>query len=108
MDEQELQPDTVAIRAGRDDNDTALAPILWASTTFATPSVDENFKMATGARATKFYSRYGNPSVKAFAPDDAVLELFEAEARHDRSPVRAVAGEIDPVERRQERRGLLG
>ena len=78
MDDHELQPDTVAIRAGRDDNDTALAPILWASTTFATPSVDENFKMATGARATKFYSRYGNPSVKAF--EDAVAKLEGAEA----------------------------
>jgi cystathionine beta-lyase/cystathionine gamma-synthase len=76
--DRQLQPDTIAIRAGRDDNDTALAPILWASTTFATPSVEENFKMATGARATKFYSRYGNPTVKAF--EDAVAQLEGAEA----------------------------
>ena len=40
----------VAIRAGRGDNDTALAPILWATTTFVTPTVDEGRRMATRCR----------------------------------------------------------
>lgn len=74
----ELRAETRAIRAGRDDNDTALAPILWPTTTFATPTVDENFAMATAPRASKFYSRHGNPSVMAF--EDAVAQLEGAEA----------------------------
>ena len=38
VDRAHLHPETRAIRAGRDDNDTALAPILWATTTFVTPT----------------------------------------------------------------------
>jgi cystathionine beta-lyase/cystathionine gamma-synthase len=74
----EWDPDTIAIRAGRKHNDTALAPILWATTTFATPSVEDNRKMATRPRAAKFYSRYGNPTVQEF--EDAVAQLEGAEA----------------------------
>jgi cystathionine beta-lyase/cystathionine gamma-synthase len=72
-----LQPETIAIRAGRKDNDTALAPILWATTTFVTPTVDEGRRMATQAGAARFYSRYGNPSVRAF--EDAIAQLEHAE-----------------------------
>lgn len=78
MTDEPLRPETRAIRAGRADNDTALAPILWPSTTFATPSVDANLAMATSPRAHKFYSRHGNPSVQAF--EDAVAQLEGAEA----------------------------
>ncbi len=74
----ELAPETVLIRAGRKDNDTALAPILWASTTFVTPTVDEGRRMATMAGASRFYTRYGNPTVQAF--EDAVAQLEGAEA----------------------------
>jgi cystathionine beta-lyase/cystathionine gamma-synthase len=73
-----LAPETRAIRAGRADNDTALAPILWATTTFVTPTVAEGRRMATEAGAHRFYTRYGNPTVRAF--EEAVAELEGAES----------------------------
>jgi len=73
-----LHAETRAIRAGRADNDTALAPILWATTTFVTPTVEEGRRMATMAGANRFYSRYGNPTVKGF--EDAIAELEGAES----------------------------
>jgi len=73
-----LHADSIAIRAGRDDNGTALAPVLWASSVFVTPSLDEARRMSTVPRAERFYSRYSNPSVKAF--EDAVAQLEGAES----------------------------
>ncbi len=73
----ELHPESRAIRAGRADNDTALAPILWATTTFVTPTVEEGRRMATMAGANRFYTRYGNPTVRGF--EDAIAELEGAE-----------------------------
>jgi cystathionine beta-lyase/cystathionine gamma-synthase len=70
-------PETRAIRAGRADNDTALAPILWATTTFVTPTVAEGRRMATMAGANRFYTRYGNPTVRAF--EEAIASLENAE-----------------------------
>jgi cystathionine beta-lyase/cystathionine gamma-synthase len=72
-----LHPETRAIRAGRNDNDTALAPILWATTTFVTPTVEEGRRMATGVGSARFYTRYGNPTVAGF--EDAVAQLEGAE-----------------------------
>ena len=77
MNNDELHPETRAIRAGRADNDTALAPILWATTTFVTPTVEEGRRMATGVGAARFYSRYGNPTVNGF--EDAIAQLEGAE-----------------------------
>ena len=71
-------PETTAIRAGRADNDTALAPVLWATTTFVTPTVDEGRAMATKVGANRFYTRYGNPTVQGF--EDAIAELEGAES----------------------------
>src|SRR5215213_6293819 len=73
-----LRPESLAIRAGRQDNATALAPVVWASSVFVTPSLDEARRMSTVARADRFYSRYSNPSVKAF--EDAIAQLEGAEA----------------------------
>jgi cystathionine beta-lyase/cystathionine gamma-synthase len=73
----ELHAETRAIRAGRADNGTALAPTLWTTTTFVTPTVDEGRRMATMAGATRFYSRYGNPTVRGF--EEAIAELEHAE-----------------------------
>ena len=70
-------PQTRAIRAGRRDDDTALAPTLWPTTTFVTPTVDEGRQMATMVGAERFYSRYGNPTVRAF--EEAIAELEGAE-----------------------------
>ena len=72
------QPETAAIRAGRADNAEALAPVVWASSAFVSPTVAAGRKMASSVGATRFYSRYGNPSVRAF--EDAVAQLEGAEA----------------------------
>jgi cystathionine beta-lyase/cystathionine gamma-synthase len=77
-DGDQLQPETIAIRAGREENGGALAPILWATTTFVSPSVEEGHRMATTVGATRYYGRYGNPSIRAF--EDAVAQLEGAEA----------------------------
>jgi cystathionine beta-lyase/cystathionine gamma-synthase len=77
-DDAALHAETRAIRAGRKDNDTALAPILWASSTFIAHSVEESRQMATSAGPVRFYSRYGNPTVAAF--EEAIADLEGAEA----------------------------
>ena len=73
-----MHPDTRAIRTGRGGDGTALAPVLWATSTFASPSVDEARRMATSVGAERFYSRYGNPTVAGF--EQAIAELEGAEA----------------------------
>ena len=73
----QLHPETRAIRAGRADNDTALAPILWATTTFVTPTVEEGRRMAIGVGSSRFYSRYGNPTINGF--ESAIADLEGAE-----------------------------
>jgi cystathionine beta-lyase/cystathionine gamma-synthase len=73
-----LHLETLAIRGGRDENDTALAPILWATTTFVTPTVEDGRRLATSTGESRFYSRYGNPTVNAF--ESAIAELESAEA----------------------------
>ncbi|MCH7790470.1 MAG: PLP-dependent transferase [Acidobacteria bacterium] len=69
--------ETRLIRAGRSDNEAALAPVLWTSTTFVTPTVEEGRAMATSSRSRRFYTRYGNPTVNQF--EDAIAELEGAE-----------------------------
>jgi cystathionine beta-lyase/cystathionine gamma-synthase len=73
-----LAPETVAIRAGRSANGAALAPVIWASSTFVTETVEEGRRLATSVSATNFYTRYGNPTVNAF--EEAMAELEGAEA----------------------------
>lgn len=73
-----MEPETIAVRAGRRENEGALAPILWASTTFETATIAEGRAMARSTQSTKFYSRYGNPTVRAF--EEAIAELEGAEA----------------------------
>lgn len=92
MDEP-LHLETRAIRAGRADNDTALAPILWATTTFVTPTVDEGRRMATVAGAPRFYTRYGNPTIGAFEQAIANMEGAES-ARAFASGMGAVSAVI--------------
>ena len=76
--ENALQPETLAIRSGRSANGSSLAPVLWATSTFVTPSVEEGRKMATAVGAAQFYTRYGNPTVNAF--EEAIADLEGAEA----------------------------
>ncbi|MDP8953522.1 MAG: PLP-dependent aspartate aminotransferase family protein [Actinomycetota bacterium] len=70
--------ETRAILAGRGENGTSLVAPLWPSSTFETPTVAESLRLATSLRPKAFYSRYGNPTVRAF--EDAVAELEGAEA----------------------------
>ena len=70
--------DTRLIGAGRRHNGAALAPVVWASSTFETPTVEEGREMALSVGATQFYSRYGNPTVNDFEEAVAVLEGAEA------------------------------
>jgi cystathionine beta-lyase/cystathionine gamma-synthase len=92
-DRDHLHPETRAIRAGRADNDTALAPILWATTTFVTPTVDEGRRMATTTGASRFYTRFGNPTVQGF--EEAIAELEGAEsARASASGMGAISAVI--------------
>lgn len=71
-------PETMAIMAGRESNQGALAPILWPTTAFAYDSVAEGQSLATGVAPERFYSRYGNPTINAF--EAAISELEGAEA----------------------------
>ena len=76
-DDLTVAPETTAILAGRGGNGSALAPVVWASSTFESATVAEGRRMATSTSADRFYSRYGNPTVNAF--EDAVAELEGAE-----------------------------
>lgn len=73
-----LDPQTLAVRAGREGSGASLAPVIWATSTFVASSVDEGRRLATSSRSTEFYSRYGNPTVNAF--ESAIAELEGAEA----------------------------
>ncbi|MEI2699106.1 MAG: aminotransferase class I/II-fold pyridoxal phosphate-dependent enzyme [Microthrixaceae bacterium] len=88
-----LAPETVTVRAGRSANGPALAPVIWASSSFVAESVDEARGMATSTSSTTFYARYGNPSVNAF--EEAIAELEGAEgARAFSSGMGAVAAVV--------------
>lgn len=71
-------PDTVAVEAGRADQGGALAPLVWASTAYATETAAEAGALASSVDPGRFYSRHGNPSVRAFEEAVAALEGAEA------------------------------
>lgn len=70
-------PATVAITAGRSANGRSLATPLWASSTWESDGLADANRRATGIRAGEFYSRYANPTVRAF--ETAVAELEGAD-----------------------------
>lgn len=89
----DLHPETIAIRSGRVGDATSLAPVLWPTSTFVSPSVDDARRMATTVGADRFYSRYGNPTVSGF--EDAIAQLEGAEAaRAYASGMGAVTGVV--------------
>jgi cystathionine beta-lyase/cystathionine gamma-synthase len=73
-----LHPDTRAIRGGRGGSHPSLAPVIWATSTFVSDSVEEAQAAALSIGSDRFYSRYGNPTVADF--ERAVAELEGAEA----------------------------
>lgn len=94
MTEPTAHLETTAVRAGRSANATSLAPVLWATTTFLTPTVEDSRRMATQQPGeNRFYSRYGNPTVSAFEEAVAALEGAEA-ARAYASGMGAITGVV--------------
>ena len=73
----DLSPATRAVTAGRQYQGSSLATPLWGASTWQTEGLDDTRKRATGLRPGDFYSRYANPTVRAF--EEAVAELEEAE-----------------------------
>lgn len=69
---------TVAVRAGRAHNDTALAPILWASSAFVADGFEKARRFAADVTEPKFYGRNSNPTVADFEQAMAALEGAEA------------------------------
>ena len=74
----EHQIETRAILTGRSANEGSLAAPLWATSTFEMATMEESLRIATSLRPSRFYSRYGNPTVRAF--EEAVAELEGAPA----------------------------
>jgi cystathionine beta-lyase/cystathionine gamma-synthase len=70
--------ETRAIRAGRQWSAPSLAPVLFPSTTYEVDAVDEHAAMATTARPTRYYARFGSPSVQEFESAVAALEGAES------------------------------
>ncbi len=77
-EEQAYHLETLAIVAGRSANGRSLSTPLWATTTYESPTIEEGLRLATTPRATEFYSRYGNPTVRAFEEAVATLEGAES------------------------------
>jgi cystathionine beta-lyase/cystathionine gamma-synthase len=70
-------PATRAITAGRRQQGSSLAPPLWGASTWQTEGLDDTRKRAVDMRPDDFYSRYANPTVRAF--EEAMAELENAE-----------------------------
>jgi cystathionine beta-lyase/cystathionine gamma-synthase len=70
--------DTIGVTSGRAGSRDSLAPPLYPSTTYSVDEVAEHAAMVGTARSTRFYSRFGSPTVRDF--EDAVAELEGAEA----------------------------
>ena len=68
---------TRVVTAGRRYQGSSLDVPLWANSTWQTEGLDDTRKRATGMRPADFYSRYANPTVRAF--EDAIAELEGAE-----------------------------
>ncbi|MBS1848948.1 MAG: aminotransferase class I/II-fold pyridoxal phosphate-dependent enzyme [Actinobacteria bacterium] len=88
---EDLDPATVAILAGRDPSESSLAPVIYPTTAFEAPTVAEARRLALDPSSSRFYSRYGNPTVAGF--EDAIARLEGAEsARAYGSGMGAVTG----------------
>ncbi|MGH9113350.1 MAG: trans-sulfuration enzyme family protein [Acidimicrobiales bacterium] len=74
----EWRLETRAIRAGRTFSDPSLAPVLFPSTTYVVPTIDDHVVMAGTPRAPQYYSRFGSPTAREFEEAVAALEGAEA------------------------------
>ena len=71
------RPETTALTAGRSANGASLATPLWGTSTFTAEDVQASLRLATTPRSAHFYSRHGNPTVRAFEEAVAALEGAE-------------------------------
>jgi cystathionine beta-lyase/cystathionine gamma-synthase len=85
--------ETQAIRSGRSWSRDSLAPVLFPSTTYEVPSLDDHRRMAGTPRTAHYYSRFGSPSVQEFEEAVAALEGAEA-ALASSSGMAAVTGVV--------------
>lgn len=76
-DDRPLAPATRAVTAGRSHQGSSLATPLWGTSTWETGGLDDTRRRATRLRAGEFYSRYANPTVRAF--EETIAELEGAE-----------------------------
>jgi cystathionine beta-lyase/cystathionine gamma-synthase len=65
------------VTAGRGFSGASLAPVLFPSTTYAVDDLTDHRRQA-GGRSTRYYSRFGSPTVAEL--EDAVAELEGGEA----------------------------
>jgi cystathionine beta-lyase/cystathionine gamma-synthase len=77
-DQRRPRLETTAVTSGRDASGDSLAPVLFPSTTYVVDQVADHVAMAGTARPTKYYSRFGSPTVREL--EDAVAALEGAEA----------------------------
>ena len=70
--------ETQAVRAGRSFSRDSLAPVLFPSTTYEVPSIDDHSAMSGTPRTTHYYSRFGSPTAQEFELAVAALEGAEA------------------------------
>jgi cystathionine beta-lyase/cystathionine gamma-synthase len=70
--------ETRAVRGGRQWSSPSLAPVLFPSTTYEVPSVDDHAAMAGMPRSSHYYSRFGSPTVQELEEAVAALEGAEA------------------------------
>jgi len=73
-----LNNETQAAIAGREQAGGSLAPPLWATTAFSSTDPAEAACSAGSTRPSRFYTRYGNPTINAFEEAVAALEGAEA------------------------------
>ena len=71
------QPATTAVTAGRDGSNS-LAPTLSTSSTWSSSGLEESNRQANALHQTGNYSRYANPTVEAF--EHAIAELENTQA----------------------------
>jgi methionine-gamma-lyase len=90
----DLAPDSLAIHADRDLNDShAVAPPIWQTSTFWADSGPEFLDMATAPRHDRFYTRYGNPNHSQVEAVVAALEGADA-AMVTSSGMAAITGAV--------------
>lgn len=70
--------ETRAVRSGRQWSGPSLAPVLFPSTTYEVPSIEDHAALSGMPRSSHYYSRFGSPTVQELEVAVAALEGAEA------------------------------